>query len=169
MTALKKGFTLIELLIVIAILGVLAVVVLVAINPVQQLARTRDAGRISTVQQLGHAVEAFYVSHEGTYPVAATWDSELEDSGELSVMPAEVTNTLTTANICATNNVNDWCYASATAPDSFVVFTALEADTNLTTGTCVDIAYTAYLSLAGRSCIGCAAPTVLSDDTWCQN
>lgn len=37
------GFTLIELLIVMAILGVLAVVVLVAINPVQQLARTRDA------------------------------------------------------------------------------------------------------------------------------
>ena len=54
-----KGFTLIELLIVIAILGVLAVVVLVAINPVQQLARTRDAGRKSSVAQIGHAVAAY--------------------------------------------------------------------------------------------------------------
>ena len=48
MTAyLKKGFTLIELLIVIAILGVLAVVILVAINPQEQLARGRGGGRTS--------------------------------------------------------------------------------------------------------------------------
>ena len=47
----RRGFTLIELLIVMAILGVLAVVVLVAINPIQQLARTRDTGRKSGVTQ----------------------------------------------------------------------------------------------------------------------
>ena len=34
---LRKGFTLIELLIVISILGILAVAVLSAINPVEQL------------------------------------------------------------------------------------------------------------------------------------
>jgi prepilin-type N-terminal cleavage/methylation domain-containing protein len=44
------GFTLIELLIVIAILGVLAVVVLVAINPIEQLARTRDGGRLTSTK-----------------------------------------------------------------------------------------------------------------------
>ncbi len=70
----RKGFTLIELLIVMAILGVLAVVVLVAINPVQQLARTRDAGRKSGVTQMGHALEAFYTSQGAEYPdEAANW------------------------------------------------------------------------------------------------
>jgi type IV pilus assembly protein PilA len=97
MTALKKGFTLIELLIVIAILGVLAVVVLVAINPVQQLARTRDAGRISTVSQLGHSVEAYYTSHNGTYPATGLGGiTTLVSTGEITQVPAEVNNTLTT-------------------------------------------------------------------------
>lgn len=162
MTALKKGFTLIELLIVIAILGVLAVVVLVAINPVQQLARTRDAGRISTVQQLGHSVEAYFVSHDGTYPTDAAWDTELVTSGDLSVFPGLVTNTLTTA--C---DADGWCYDGGT--DSFAIWSALEADTNLTTGACTTAAYTAYLSLAGRGCIGCTAPSATTTDSWCEN
>jgi prepilin-type N-terminal cleavage/methylation domain-containing protein len=163
MTAIKKGFTLIELLIVIAILGVLAVVVLVAINPVQQLARTRDAGRISTVQQLGHSIEAYFVSHDGTYPTAA-WNTELVASGDLAVFPSQVTNTL--SSYC-TGHISGWCFGSDT--DSFAVWSRLEADTNLTTGTCTTEAYTAYLSLAGRGCIGCTAPTANTDVTWCQN
>lgn len=164
MTALKKGFTLIELLIVIAILGVLAVVVLVAINPVQQLARTRDAGRISTVQQLGHSIEAYMVSHDGTYPTAA-WNTELVTSGDLAVFPSLVTNTLTAPADCTATN--GWCYVSAT--DSFAVWSKLEADTNLTTGACTTQAYTAYLSAAGRGCIGCTTPSAISDINWCEN
>lgn len=54
----KKGFTLIELLIVIAILGVLAASLLAFIDPFEQLARTRDIGRVSALRQLGKALEA---------------------------------------------------------------------------------------------------------------
>ena len=64
---LSKGFTLIELLIVIAVIGVLAAVILVAIDPIEQLARGRDAGRKSTNVQLGRALEAFY-ANTGSYP-----------------------------------------------------------------------------------------------------
>ena len=55
----SKGFTLIELLIVIAILGVLAAGSLVAIDPVEQLARARDSGRKSAVTQMGRALQAY--------------------------------------------------------------------------------------------------------------
>src|SRR3990172_12613779 len=91
MTAYKqKGFTLIELLIVIAILGTLAVVVLLALNPVQQLARTRDAGRFSGVTQLGHAVEAYATGNNGVYPAEAAWATTLQNAGEIATVPAEI-------------------------------------------------------------------------------
>lgn len=152
MTAhIKRGFTLIELLIVIAILGVLAVVVLVAINPVQQLARTRDAGRISTVQQLGHAVEAYYVSHEAAYPTDL---AALATSGEINDVPDEIENTLGSACSGATQG---WCYAHS--DEGFAVYSKLEADTNEDAAGCGDdSAYAAYLSASGRSCIVCSAP-----------
>lgn len=105
MTAqLKKGFTLIELLIVIAIIGVLAVVVLVAINPVEQLAKTRDSGRISTVTQLGHALEAYYTARDAVFPPAGgNWDADLTASGELSTFPAGIAYTAYGVTACTEN------------------------------------------------------------------
>lgn len=169
---LKRGFTLIELLIVIAILGVLAVVVLVAINPVQQLARTRDAGRVSSVSQLGHAVEAYYTAHNGTYPTNAEFtDSDttnvLVTSGEINTLPGLVANSLSTE--C---DADGWCYD--TDVTSFVVYSTLEADTNLTinaTAGCDGTAagYSVYQSVEGRTCIVCGvAPTAVAPGT-CAN
>lgn len=128
---LMKGFTLIELLIVMAILGVLAVVVLVAINPVQQLARTRDAGRKSGVAQLGRSLEAYYTAHGGAYvDEAANWIDTLTAAGEISTVPAAIANTLTTA--CAVNAHSGWCYDGGVGVSGDVtgaiMFTALESD-----------------------------------------
>ena len=163
MTAkIYKGFTLIELLIVIAILGVLAVVVLVAINPVQQLARTRDSGRISSVAQVGHAVEAFMASHNGSYPDTL---ADLVTSGELTAIPAMVNNNLST--LC-TNDVQGWCYLTDVT-GGFVVWSALEADTNVELGTCGGTAYIAYMSSAGKACIVCAEPDLNNDADDCVN
>ena len=64
---MKKGFTLIELLIVIAVLGILAVAVLAAINPIEQINRSRDTGSRSDAEQLLGAVDRFYASR-GFYP-----------------------------------------------------------------------------------------------------
>jgi len=68
----KKGFTLIELLIVIAILGILAAGVLVAINPVAQMQKARDAIRRSDARQLVDAVESYFVTN-GKYPDSTCW------------------------------------------------------------------------------------------------
>jgi len=64
---LRTGFTMIELLIVIAVLGVLAVAVLSAINPIEQINRGRDTGSRSDAEQLLSAFDRFYTSQQ-IYP-----------------------------------------------------------------------------------------------------
>lgn len=59
-----RGFTLVELLIVIALIGVLAVAVLAAINPLEQLNRARDTGMESDASQLLAAIDRYYASQE---------------------------------------------------------------------------------------------------------
>ncbi len=65
------GFTMIELLIVISILGILAVAVLSAINPVEQINRGRDTGSRSDAEQLLSAIDRFN-AFQGYYPWVAS-------------------------------------------------------------------------------------------------
>ncbi|MBP7843012.1 prepilin-type N-terminal cleavage/methylation domain-containing protein [Candidatus Woesebacteria bacterium] len=69
------GFTMIELLIVIAILGILAVAVLSAINPVEQINRGRDTGSRSDAEQLLSAIDR-YNAFAGYYP----WQNGASDT-----------------------------------------------------------------------------------------
>lgn len=62
------GFTLIELLIVIAILGILAAAVLVAINPAKRTKQARDAARKNDIGSLATEVQAYYTTPgQGVY------------------------------------------------------------------------------------------------------
>ena len=54
---LNKGFTLIELLVVIAILGILATLVVLAINPAEAQRKGRDATRLSDVATIRKAID----------------------------------------------------------------------------------------------------------------
>lgn len=74
-----KGFTMIELLIVIAILGILAVAVLSAINPLEQIRRGRDTGSRSDSEQLVNALERFYASR-GFFP----WQTSESDTASFT-------------------------------------------------------------------------------------
>ena len=110
-----------------AILGVLAVVVLVAINPVQQLARTRDAGRKSGIAQIGRALEAYYTSHSGSYVTnGGSFLTALSTSGEISTPPSIISfrGGYTTLVTCV-NAQNGWCYNSNMA--EAVLYTELES------------------------------------------
>lgn len=62
-----KGFTMIELLIVIAVIGILAVAVLAAINPIEQINRGHDTGSLSDAEQWIGAIDRYYTAH-GYYP-----------------------------------------------------------------------------------------------------
>ena len=61
----QRGFTLIELLIVIAIIGVLAGVLLVALSNAK--AKARDASRQADMHQLANALQFYYADY-GDYP-----------------------------------------------------------------------------------------------------
>lgn len=176
-SAQNKGFTLIELLIVIAILGTLAVVVLLALNPVQQLARTRDAGRSSGVTQLGHAVEALATVRGGVYPTdaaagtcaagatvntGAAWVQNcLVATGEIQTVPSAIAYSSGLGGNCTGGQQQaGYCYdGNGTAA---VVYSVAEALSNRSQ--CVAPTanpYFVYSSAAGRGGLWCgaAAPT----------
>ena len=82
-TVKKLGFTMIELLIVIAVLGVLAVAVLSAINPIEQINRGKDTGSRSDAEQLLSAIDRYYTT-QGVYP----WQADSAASDILGWTPA---------------------------------------------------------------------------------
>lgn len=85
----KPGFTMIELLIVIAILGILAVAVLSAINPIEQINRGRDTGSRSDAEQLLSAVDRFY-AFQGYYP----WQIGAGDTANTPLVWSQVDGTI---------------------------------------------------------------------------
>ena len=128
-----RGFTLIELLIVIAILGILAAAVLVAINPAKRTRQARDAARKNDIGSLATEVQAYYTTPgQGVYfsgsgcPGGMT---VLTVSGGLKQMPAGpqgdnycYTVDSNTAEVAVYSTVEDpttsggnvwWCWRSA--------------------------------------------------------
>ena len=128
----SKGFTLIELLIVIAVIGVLAAVILVAIDPVEQLARGKDAGRKSSITQLGRAAQAFYTNNSA-YPTAAQWTTApyiVVTTGDVKVFPTNPTYGAA-IGACAAGNVLGYCYDLNGASTEIRVFARLESKTEI--------------------------------------
>lgn len=72
----KKGFTLIELLVVIGILGILAIGILAAIDPFEQLKKGRDTNMRNVTVEYVNACTRYYATH-GTMP----WAEGSEPSG----------------------------------------------------------------------------------------
>ncbi len=66
------GFTLLELLIVIGILAVLASVTFIAINPAEQLKKTRDSNRLSDLATLNSALSIYLTDTGGSTSIGTT-------------------------------------------------------------------------------------------------
>jgi general secretion pathway protein G len=75
-----KGFTLIELLTVLAIVSILAIGLLTVMNPLEQLAKSKDAKIKSDLANIQKALEVYY-SDNGAYPSSAD-GKILDDLGQ---------------------------------------------------------------------------------------
>lgn len=135
MTGLK-GFTLIEILIVIAVLGVLAGAVVVAINPVEQVARAKDSQRKTAVSSLYKAVQSRLVLQgQGAYANPTEnpqgWIEDLITDGEIKNKP-DANSTLTSSQcIGASGDIagyqDGYCYKTNDIFSEAVVYTSLES------------------------------------------
>jgi prepilin-type N-terminal cleavage/methylation domain-containing protein len=129
----KKGFTLIELLIVIAIIGVLAGAVLLALNPVARINAANDATLKSNVSAIQNAVMLFqsdnqklpttvaaitspYTISGVTNPAAlAAWPTSPNTTSYVLTLNGTTTNIGVYATMNAPMTAGDiWCWKSAT-------------------------------------------------------
>lgn len=155
----QKGFTLIELLIVIGIIGVLAAAILIALNPLEQFARGRDSGRISTINQLGKTVQSYSTSQNAIFPPqGATWLTTLQTAAELKAVPSNPSAAGYTQG-CFTAGVaqNGICYQASV--QQFIVYVHAEASANTVKAACAagQVTWIVYSSADGKSGLTCTA------------
>jgi prepilin-type N-terminal cleavage/methylation domain-containing protein len=68
----RPGFTLIELLLVIGIIAILACIVIVALNPTQQIGKAHDAQRQLDLTDLADALDRYRIDNKGNLPAGIT-------------------------------------------------------------------------------------------------
>jgi len=91
---MKKGFTLIEMLLVIGIIGILAAVLLAAINPAEQINKANDSGKIDACKEIIGGIERYGATNTTYTPTCVAATAKLELVGN-----NEVKSTLNTNNI----------------------------------------------------------------------
>ncbi len=126
----KKGFTLLEILLVIAAIGILASIVLVAINPNRQLAQARNAQRRSDVLAISNAVYQ-KILDDATNNVT-TMNTALGNTGIIYALGTAGAATTPTSTACITNSTgNNTVNGNTTTPTAMIDLTSQLVSTYL--------------------------------------
>jgi prepilin-type N-terminal cleavage/methylation domain-containing protein len=133
MKNLKAGFTLIELLVVIGVIGILAAIVLVAVNPGRQFANARDTQRRSDLYSITNAIYQFAAEHNGNLP-----DTDGNDStSNFPTTPTCIGDTAPCFNLAAATN--------AAGTEVIVPTYIADMPKDPATGTAANTQYTIYV------------------------
>lgn len=131
-----NGMTLIEILVVIALIGILASGLIVILNPVKQLQKSRDANRKSEIKQIQAAVE-LHRSDNSRYPGFYNFNNPVygwAPVGGLAINGNGVTymTSIPTGPNTGGDNCKGYLYAGNA--NNYTIFTILEniSDTDAT-------------------------------------
>ena len=130
---MKKGFTLIEILLVVAAIGILAGIVILAINPGKQLGDTRNAARFADINTILNAVYQYSIDYDGGLP------------GSIPV--SDVCNA-STQTICQTNSSCSGLTDLSDLTDGLIYLVEMPADP--TTATATSTNYAIVQTTGGR-------------------
>lgn len=165
----SKGFTLVELLVSISVIGILAAVILVSINPGEQMAKSRDAGKKNAMSELSRAVSSYYYV-SGAWPdhnANNQWITRLKNT--YNELKSEVPRIGSTNYDCSSDyeltpgsmsvgwgstNQNGYCYWVNVTEKEAIIFARLESKTEY--GKCGgQIPYYTWHSIRNTLCLYC--------------
>lgn len=104
----RKGFTLLELMLVLGILGILAAITLVAINPTKQLNDAKGVSRNSSIREVENAISQYIIDR-----------NILTGIPTIKTTAIEICQTAITGTSCTDTPVNGYDL-SALSPDYLV-------------------------------------------------
>lgn len=140
------GFTLIELLVVIGVIGILAAIVLVAVNPGRQFAQARDTQRRSDLYSITNTIYQFAAEHDGNLP-----DTDGDDATSDFPTTATCMSALETGEGSSSAGCFDIAQATDAAGTEVIVPTYIaRIPTDPSTGTPDNTQYLIHVDANGR-------------------